>query len=251
MHLDWWTIGLQTVNFAVLVWLLHRFLYRPVLGMIDARKAEIERQYADAKAAQDKVRAELAGIEAQRATITAEREAALKSAAVQGQDIAGAYRKEAEREAQALLADVRTTLASERARAFDEARRLALDLGSEFAQRLLAQVPTALRTEAWIEHIEQYLDSLAKPERDTLARQLSAGNALTVVTAAALPASAAEAWRERLRGRLGKNVTVNFADDPRLVAGAELHFPTAVLRFSWRSALDAARSEIGAHADAH
>ena len=41
MHLDWWTIALQTINFAILVWLLHRFLYKPVLRMIDARKAEI------------------------------------------------------------------------------------------------------------------------------------------------------------------------------------------------------------------
>ena len=45
MHLDWWTIGLQTVNFAILVWLLHRFLYKPVLAMIDARKAEVRRQF--------------------------------------------------------------------------------------------------------------------------------------------------------------------------------------------------------------
>ena len=34
MRFDWWTLALQTVNFAVLVWLLHRFLYRPVLRMI-------------------------------------------------------------------------------------------------------------------------------------------------------------------------------------------------------------------------
>jgi F-type H+-transporting ATPase subunit b len=41
MALDGWTIALQTVNFAILVWLLHRFLYRPVLRVIDARKAEV------------------------------------------------------------------------------------------------------------------------------------------------------------------------------------------------------------------
>ena len=60
MHLDWWTIGLQTVNFAILVWLLQRFLYKPVLRMIDARKAEIDQQYDDAKATEDKANAHLA-----------------------------------------------------------------------------------------------------------------------------------------------------------------------------------------------
>jgi F-type H+-transporting ATPase subunit b len=43
---------------------------------------------------------------------------------------------------------------------------------------------------------------------------------------------------------------VTFKVDPQLIAGAELHFPTAILRFSWQSALAAARAEIGAHASA-
>ena len=43
MHFDWWTLALQTVNFAILVWLLQRFLYKPVLRMVDARRAEIDK----------------------------------------------------------------------------------------------------------------------------------------------------------------------------------------------------------------
>ena len=46
MHFDWSTLALQTVNFAILVWLLHRFLYRPVLRLLDARRTEIDKQYA-------------------------------------------------------------------------------------------------------------------------------------------------------------------------------------------------------------
>ncbi|MFY9876825.1 MAG: ATPase, partial [Rhodomicrobium sp.] len=65
MHLDWWTIALQTINFAILVWLLNRFLYKPVLRVIDARKAEVHRQYDDAQAVEDKAKAHLAAIEAE------------------------------------------------------------------------------------------------------------------------------------------------------------------------------------------
>ncbi len=36
---------------------------------------------------------------------------------------------------------------------------------------------------------------------------------------------------------LGDRVPITFEVDPELVAGAELHFPTAILRFSWQSAL--------------
>ena len=77
MQFDWWTLALQTVNFAVLVWLLHRFLYKPVLRMVDARRTDVEKQYADARAAEARAKTELAAIEAERADIGAERAAAL------------------------------------------------------------------------------------------------------------------------------------------------------------------------------
>ena len=47
MEIDWWTLAIQTVNFLVVVWLLSRFLYRPVRRMIEAREAD------DRKAAED------------------------------------------------------------------------------------------------------------------------------------------------------------------------------------------------------
>ena len=164
--------------------------------MIDARRAEVQRQYDDAKATEDKAKADLAGVEAERAGIAAEREAALKAAASQAQETAEARRSRAERDAQELIDSARKTLAVEREQALAEAQRVALDLGADFAQRLLAEVPMQLRAEAWIERIEQHLDALPKPERDALIQQLTEGNSLTVVTAATLSAPTAETWRE-------------------------------------------------------
>ncbi len=251
MHLDLWTIALQTINFVILAALLYRFLYRPVLGMIAARKAEVQRQYDDAKAMEDKARANLEATASARQGITAEREAALKAAAAQAQEAAEARLAEARREAQALLDGARNTLAAERERALDEARRAALDLGTEIARRLLAEMPGQLRGEAWIERIETQLNALPKPERDALAKQLANGHELTVLTPAPLPAPAAETWKTRLRRSLGDGVAVIFKVNPELLAGAELHFPDAVLRLSWQSELATLRSEIEAHGNAH
>jgi F-type H+-transporting ATPase subunit b len=248
MHLDWWTIGLQTINFGILVWLLHRFLYKPVLAMIDARKAEVRRQLDAVRDVEQKAKTQLASVEAERAGIAAERESALKAATAQAQELAKARRAQAEREAQALIDATRKTLAGEREKALDEARRLALDLGADFAQRLLAEVPMKYRAEAWIERIEQHLNALSQTERDALVRQLADGKKLMVVTACALPSATTELWKERLRRSVGAADGVTFEVDPDLIAGAELHFPTAILRFSWQSALMAARTEVGAHA---
>jgi F-type H+-transporting ATPase subunit b len=246
MHLDWWTIGLQTINFGILVWLLHRFLYKPVLTMIDARKAEVVRQFDAAKELEEQAKTRLAAIEAQRAGVAAEREAALKAAAAQVQKMAEARRAQAERDAEALMVSTRKTLASERKGALDEARRVALDLGADFAQRLLAEFPMQYRAEVWIERIEQHLNALPSAERDALVRQLADGSPLTVITACALPVATAEHWKERLGQSLGFSGGMRFEVNPDLIAGAELHFPTAILRFSWQSSLAAARTEAGA-----
>jgi len=250
MRLDWWTIGLQTVNFAILVWLLHRFLYKPVLGLLDARKAEIQRQYDEASAAEGKAKAQLAAVERERAGIAAEREAALNAAARQAQEMAESRRAEAERDAQAALDAGRATLGLERERAFEVARRMALDLGAEFAKRLIADVPTQLWAEAWIGRIERHIDGLTAAERDPLVHELTDGRALTVVTAAPLPQAIAEGWRARLARSLGDRITISFEADPGLIAGAELRFPTAVLRFTWQSALAAAQAEAETDAEA-
>lgn len=249
MRFDWSTLALQTVNFAILVWLLRRFLYQPVLRMVDARRAEIEKRYADAQAAAAKAKDALAAIEAERAGIAGEHAAALRSAAVEAEAAAAARHAQAEREAAALLDSARRAIAAERDRAVAETRRIALDLAAEMASRLLTETPTELRTEAWLERIQQHLVSLPDAEREGLVRQLVDGAALKVVTAAALPSDAADTWRRRLRQTLGDRIALAFEADPRLIAGAELHFPNAVLRFSWESALAGMRSEIEAHGD--
>lgn len=249
MQFDWWTFALQTVNFAVLVWLLHRFLYKPVLRMIDARRAEVDKQYADAAAADAQANAALADIETQRANIAAERTAALKGAAAHAEEAAAARHANAEREAAALLNEARKALAAERAAAVAEARRAALDLGVDIARRLLAEVPTELRAQAWLERVEQHLASLAPVERDELCKGLNGGGTLRIATAAPLPEPVMAQWRTRLDRALGDRTTMAFDVDAALVAGVELYFPNAILRFSWHSALAALRAEIERHAD--
>ena len=41
MAIDWVTVSAQIVNFLLLVWLLKRFLYQPVLSAMDRREQDI------------------------------------------------------------------------------------------------------------------------------------------------------------------------------------------------------------------
>jgi len=50
MQINWFTVVAQIINFLILVWLLKKFLYKPVLDAIDEREKKIKSQLADADA---------------------------------------------------------------------------------------------------------------------------------------------------------------------------------------------------------
>jgi len=58
MLIDWFTVFAQTINFLILVWLLKRFLYKPILDAIDAREQRIAQELADADAKKVEAREE-------------------------------------------------------------------------------------------------------------------------------------------------------------------------------------------------
>jgi F-type H+-transporting ATPase subunit b len=48
MLIDWFTVAAQALNFLILVWLMKRFLYKPILNAIYAREKKIAAELADA-----------------------------------------------------------------------------------------------------------------------------------------------------------------------------------------------------------
>ena len=49
MELDWTTFILELINFLVLIWLLNRFLYKPVMKVIAQRKTTIQKTQANTR----------------------------------------------------------------------------------------------------------------------------------------------------------------------------------------------------------
>jgi F-type H+-transporting ATPase subunit b len=244
MRIDWWTLGLQAINFLVLVGLLWRFLYRPVARTIARRKEETEKTLSDAAAATARAEEARLKYEADRAGWPAERERLVAEARTQ----IDAERKQgfekAHAEAEALTVATREKLAEERAAALDHLRTRTVELGVEIAARLLQEAAAPAVAEVLLDRLAERLGALPIGELAALRAQVSNGHALQIVTAPRLDAEAEARWRRKFAERLGPGAHVEFGNDERLIAGAELHFPTTVFRLSWRDALDGARKEL-------
>jgi len=220
MQLDWLTFTLEIVNFLVLVWILQRFLYRPVLAAIARRKAAIEKTLAEAGTR----KAEAQALERQyrdRLTDWEKEKAALRAAALEAVAAERAQRMAAlER---ALGEEREKRAAAEAHRAAEEARRLereAAEHGAQFAARLLGRV-----ADAALEHrlVAAALEDLAQlpPERLEALRSAcrDAGGRAQAASAFGLPAPQREALARALSAAAGAEVRLEFREDPRLLAG--------------------------------
>ena len=58
MQINWFTVIAQLFNFILLVWLMKRFLYAPILAAIDEREKKIKAQLNDAKAQKSEAKKE-------------------------------------------------------------------------------------------------------------------------------------------------------------------------------------------------
>jgi F-type H+-transporting ATPase subunit b len=98
--IDWFTVGAQAVNFLVLLWLMQRFLYKPILAAIAAREKRIADELSAAgqqKTEADRIRRDLSAksqaFDGERATLLAQ---AVASAAVEHARLIAESRSEAD-----------------------------------------------------------------------------------------------------------------------------------------------------------
>jgi F-type H+-transporting ATPase subunit b len=237
MRIDWWTLTLQAANFLVLVWLLQHFLYRPVQNIIAERQQRTDGILAEANAARTAAEALQTRLEQQRAAIDQERHQALEEAHARAKEGAASLLGRARADAEKLLAEERQRIEKERAEVADALRQDAIELGVAIARRLLAETDNGSPDRPFLERALARLQNLAEPERSALIDRLADGHVVQVVTAAPLDPAGRDDFTRRLCELVGTDIEVQFATDPTLLAGAELHFPHSVLHHSWQDSL--------------
>jgi F-type H+-transporting ATPase subunit b len=242
MTINWWTLALQAVNFLVLVWLLWRFLYRPVKEVIEKRKALAEQAFADAEKSKSEAEAARQRYEEDRANLPRERQEMLNKLHEELEAERGKAMAAARRDAEKEMEDARAAIAKERDAALTELRGEVSGLAVELASRLLREVGTGAPDSLFLDVLDGQIEKLAEEDRTRLQRDLETDGArLTVVTASSLAPEQQARWRERLNDRLGTAEKMVFATDPEILGGAELRFPHTVIKFTWADQLDKAR----------
>ncbi len=245
MHFDPWTLGLQLANFLVLVWLLHRFLYKPVLGIIAARKAATDKLVADAQAEKKAAEDLKQSLESQRAAIAQERDAALKAAREAADAESKAVLAKAHAEAETLRLEAKKTFDRERAEIATTVGRDAARLAVSIVRRLLQEAPAVSVQEGLLDLVCDDVKSLPADSKKHIAERVAAdATTLEVVTATPLDKRTATRFGASLSAALGAPAKPKFQVDKALIAGVEVRFPFTILRRSWSEDLKRIEAEL-------
>jgi len=234
MTIDWWTLGLQTVNVVVLVWLLGRFFWRPMASMIEQRRAATQQLLGDAEAKRDSAAATLAEVEKTRGGFVQEHDAILAAAHDAAEQARTARLQETTKEVAGLEAAAKVAIERDKEAAdktwAERASRLAVEIAGRLAARL--EGPSIRAT--FLDSLLQAIRTLPDPVRRTMA-----GNDIVLEAVSATPLEPAdqERYRKLIGEAFGGRARIAFNADPALIEGLELHGPDFALTNSWRADL--------------
>jgi len=243
MNFSWWTFALQAANFLILIWLLQRFLFKPVKAIVARRKEEIDHALTEASAEKQSAERLKQELEASKSAISAERQKMLDDARAMLSAERQRIIEEARREAEKVHDQALKHLEEERTGAGDKLYQRSVELATNLAERMLREIAVGSIEQPFLGRVIDYLDRMPPEERARLLPRNGASN-LMVTTAHPLDAHAQSDWREQIGQRLGASLGVTFDTDPTLIAGTVLTFPHAILNFNWRDSLALALKEI-------
>lgn len=240
MHIDGWTLALQTINVLVLVWVLSRFLFRPIAAIVVARQVEVARLLEETRAAKAQAKAEAATAAAEALRIAGTRNDALKAAAGEAEAKSASIVAAAHDEAEQILAAARASVAqaqvSEAKAASDRASLLAVDI----AAKLFARLPEETRVTGFIDGLAAVVRALPEATRATI----GANAPVHLKAARPLTQTEAAACRAALGRALGREIEISADSEPGLIAGFEIDAPHALVRNSFRADIDRIAADL-------
>ncbi|HET6369655.1 MAG TPA: F0F1 ATP synthase subunit delta, partial [Nitrospiria bacterium] len=213
----------EIINFLVLVWILKRFLYKPIMETIARRRGAIEKTLSDAKAMREEAQALKGQFENRLGAWEREKEKART-----------ALLEEIKAERGRLMAELQASLDQEREknrvleeRRMDELRRAieteAAAKGSRFAARLLSRLATPELEAKIIAIVTEDLARLPEEKRETIRRAcLEGGSRVKTVSAFPLGDAQRNALVRAMSDLARQEVSLDLSRDQGLIAGIRI-----------------------------
>jgi len=223
MPINWFTVIAQAVNFLILVWLLKRFLYQPILHAIDEREKGIAIQLAEAEAKKAEAQQERDVFQHKNEVFDQERAGLLTKATDEVKTERQRLLDEARKDADALRAKRQEALRNEQQNLSQEITRWTQSEVFAITRRTLMDLASTSLEERMGAVFVQRLRTLTGSAKEQLAAALKISTLPARVRSAFdLPPEQHAAIQKALNETFSADIHIQFETMPELVSGIEL-----------------------------
>ena len=223
MLIDWFTIGAQALNFLVLVWLMRRFLYRPILAAIDAREKRIAAELADADAKKAEAQKERDEFQHKNQEFDQQRAGLLSKATDEADAARDRLLDDARQAADALSAKRKASLENDAHNLSQSLSRRTQQEVFAIARKTLSDLATTSLEERLSEVFTRRLRALDTTTKTGLGDALKTESDPALVRSAFdLPPEQRETIQHALNETFSAEIRVRYETAPDLISGIEL-----------------------------
>jgi F-type H+-transporting ATPase subunit b len=223
MLIDWFTIVAQALNFLILVWLMKRFLYKPILHAIGEREKRIATELADADKKKVDAQKESDEFKHKNKEFDQQRAALLSKATEEAQAERWRLLDEARKAAAALSSKRQETLRNEERNLRHSISRRTQQEVFAIARKALTDLAGTSLEERMVDVFVRLLRELNGEEKRVLTSALKASPSPAIVrTTFDLPPAQRASTEGAIKEILGTETQVRFETVPDLISGIEL-----------------------------
>ena len=223
MLIDWFTVGAQVLNFLILVWLMKRFLYKPILTAIDTREKHVAAELAAADAQKADAQKEHDQFKEKNDQFDQQRAALLATATTEAHTEGTRILDDARNAADALTAKRAETMQA-------DAKRLAVAISHRtrdevfaIARKTLADLATTGLEERMGDAFTRRLRGMTGTAKSCLAGAIhTATEPVLIQSAFDVPAEQRATIQAALNETFAADVHLTFRTAPDVISGIEL-----------------------------
>ncbi|MBE0423090.1 MAG: F0F1 ATP synthase subunit B [Lutibacter sp.] len=223
MKIDWFTVIAQVINFIILVWLLKRFLYKPILNALDAREKKINDQLADAENKKAEAKFERDEFIRKNENFDADKQQLMEEAVTETKAERERLLKEARNDADALKKKQLATLKELQNNLIEEFEQNVQREVFSVSKKVLADIASINLEEQAVNNFIEQLSALKETERNQFIQSFKSGENHVLVQSAFNLAPALQHKIEiAIDNLLGTATAFDFKVKPDLIAGIEI-----------------------------
>lgn len=223
MLIDWFTVIAQTLNFLILVWLLKRFLYQPILDAIDAREKRIADELAAAATKQQQAVKQRDDFQQKNAEFDQKRQALLQQATAAAETEHQRLLKAAQHSADELAAQRQLSLQLEQQALQQQLREQTQQQVFAIARKTLSDLSNKTLESAMVAMFMQKLNNLPDDAKAVLTASIKkADNVVCISSTFALSDNEHATLQQAVNSSFALAATLRFESSDKAIAGITL-----------------------------